>query len=178
MRLNPTLFAILVVSSTTPAWAKPEALELDQLEFSVATNVPAFKFTGKAQAFTGSVERGAKGVISLVQFNVPVQSLSTHMDMRDKHMRERVFKAADGSFPDVKFASKQVTCKGTACDAKGTLEVAGKKSDVAFTFNQPTPNVAEGEFKLDLGKMGIEAPSNMGVKVKPEIPVKFKVHVR
>lgn len=183
MKIVPLVVSGLLFTSGAgagPSKDKKQELALDLLEFSVATNVPAFKFTGKAESFLGSAERGDAG-ISGVHFLVPVKGLSTHMSLRDEHMRDRIFKAGDGSFPDIVFDSTRVSCASGAtagaCEVVGTLQVAGKKSQQTFSFVQADPRTAEGELKLDLQAMGIEAPSHLGVKVKPEIPVKFKVHV-
>lgn len=101
------------------------------LSFIAPTNVKMFKFSGETKEFASSIVR--KGLsLSSLEISVPVENLKTGMEIRDKHMRERIFKAPDGTEPQIVFRAKQSSCKPSeggaqACDIPGTLAFRGQE---------------------------------------------------
>jgi len=84
-------------------------------------NLKALTIHGKANQLTGSLLLDG---LNLKQINVkiPVNSISTGMKVRDKHLRQRIFQTEDGEFPDIEFFSSGVNCTGQPdnmeCDVK------------------------------------------------------------
>ena len=85
-------------------------------------NLKALTIHGKANQLTGSLLLDG---LNLKQINVkiPVNSISTGMKVRDKHLRQRIFQTEDDEFQDIEFFSSWVTCTGQPdnmeCDVKG-----------------------------------------------------------
>ncbi len=96
-------------------------------------NLKALIIHGKANQLTGSLLVDG---LNLKQINIkiPVNSISTGMKVRDKHLRQRIFQTEEGEFPDIEFFSSGVNCTGQLdymeCDVKGFLKIGGclKKS--------------------------------------------------
>ncbi len=128
MRL--TVLLLLLVEFATPGasaegeWDKAKLihLSLGSVEFEAPVNIKALTIHGKSDQLTGSLLMDG---LKLKQINVkiPVNSLSTGMKVRDKHMRQRIFQTEDGKFPDIQFVSAGVNCTGQPdnmeCDVKG-----------------------------------------------------------
>ena len=128
------LKSILVYSALSAALlaatAHAEIVKLGKLSFLATTNVRMFKFGGEAKEIQAKIER--KGTdLSALEIRIPVLQLQTGMEIRDKHMRERIFTAADGSTPDIVFTGKKSICEPTSgtdktCTVDGTLAFRGQ----------------------------------------------------
>ncbi len=102
--------------------AKLIHLSLGSVEFESPVNIRALTIHGTANQLTGSLLLDGLN-LKEINIKIPVNSLSTGMKVRDKHMRERIFQTEDGKFPDIQFFSAGVNCTGQPdnmeCDVKG-----------------------------------------------------------
>lgn len=87
-------FAFILLSSAN---SFAESVQLGNIKFIANTNVRMFKFTGEVKDLSSSLAR-ANGTLSSFELRIPVKSIRTGMDIRDKHMQERIFLTDKGSF--------------------------------------------------------------------------------
>ena len=83
------------------------------------------------------------------QISVKTESVDTHNDRRDKHLRSPEFFNAV-QFPEVTFESKSVKVEGGSMMVSGSLSMLGKTNDVTFKVenigsgNDPWGNFRRG----------------------------------
>jgi polyisoprenoid-binding protein YceI len=75
-----------------------------KISFSVGSNVPFLKVSGSSSAVSGSGEGTIRGNVAQVRsahFELDPKTLKTGISLRDQHMYEKVFTAANGSIAPV-----------------------------------------------------------------------------
>ena len=111
-------------------------------------------------------------------FTVPLDTLKTGIDLRDRHMREKYLET--GRYPSAVLVVPRSAISLPAAgqtkegSARGTLTLHGKSKEVPFTYKvQRTGDTYQvtGAVPLDFRDYGISVPSYMGVTVKPDIAV-------
>ena len=106
--------------------ARAETIQHGKVEFLAVTNVKMFRFTGTAKEFQAKIDRkGAQ--LNALEIRIPVSSLKTGMEIRDKHTVERVF-TADGSTPDIVFTADKSSCGAGASPSEQLCRVNGQLS--------------------------------------------------
>jgi polyisoprenoid-binding protein YceI len=109
---------------------------------------------------------------------VPLDTLRTGIDLRDRHMREKYLET--GKYPHavlvvprgaISLPAAGQSKEGTA---RGTLTLHGKSKEVPFTYKvQRTGDTYQvtGALPVNYRDYGISVPSYLGVTVKPDIAV-------
>ena len=114
----------------------------------------------------------------VVTFVVKLAKLTTGIDLRDNHMRDKFLQVQD--FPvatlEVPHDAIKIPESGSSSgDGKGTFTVHGQsKKDVPFnyTVNKKGKSLAvTATFKVNVKDHGIDIPIYMGVTMKPEVVV-------
>ena len=172
--LNAVLASVALAALAQPTFA--DSVALGKVEFLVDTNVKMFKFKGEAGELQSKLERTGAS-LKHVELTIPVQSLKTGMDLRDRHMRERIFTTTDGKTPDIVFKADSADCT-SACSVTGTLTIRGQTRPQLIQLTLKDPTHVEGTAKVELSKFGIEAPSQAGVKVADGVDIKFNVELK
>lgn len=178
MRFIALILVVLGICAAAGADVAPPAdLALSSLEFTAATNLSAVTVRGKSTEMVGQASFDPKGALAKVDATVSVESLKTGMEMRDHHMRERVFKTADGKYPPLHFASTAVTCASqTACQVTGPLEIRGVAKGAVFACTVSEGNrSADCSATIKLSTYGIERPTQLGVTVVDDVPIHLVV---
>ena len=163
----------LGVAAALAQSASADSVALGKVEFLVDTNIKMFKFKGEAGELQSKLEHTGAS-LKHVELTIPVQSLKTGMDMRDRHMRERIFTTGDGKTPDIVFQADAMQCTGQ-CELTGTLTIRGQTRPQKLQLTLKDPTHVEGTAKVELSKFGIDAPSQAGVKVSDSVDVRFEV---
>ena len=161
--------------------AKLIHLSLGSVEFESPVNIKALTIHGKANQLTGSLLLDGLN-LKEINIKIPVNSLSTGMKVRDKHMRKRIFQTEDGKFPDIQFVSSGVNCTvqpdNMECEVNGFLKIRGVPKEVFMPLRVTYKGGeyrAKGEMVVKLTDYGIEPPSQFGVKVEDNIIIKFEI---
>jgi len=169
-RLGPALAFVLVAAGSAAA---PLAVKGASVTFSAKANV-GMVIEGTTSAIT--VEEDAKNVTLVV----PLATVTTGVDLRDKHMKERYLEV--DKHPEAKLVLERACLalpeggeKAGECPGAFTLHgqtkgvtvkykavVSGKSTEVDATF---TANFLDH---------GVEEPKYMGIKVKPAVDVKAR----
>jgi polyisoprenoid-binding protein YceI len=174
MQQGFVIASLIMAVSANLAFA--DTVALGKIEFLADTNVKMFKFKGDAGQLQAKLDR-AGNLLKHVELTIPVQSLKTGMDLRDKHMRERIFTKADGTMPDIVFKADQATC-APDCVITGTLTIRGETRPQKISLSMKNPDHVEGHAAILLSAYGIEAPSQVGVKVNDNVDVNFAVDLK
>lgn len=156
--------------------------------FHASTNVPAIAIHGKSSALAGRarIRQIPNGlVIENLEAVLPVDTLNTGMGLRDKHMREYVFKTPDGKLPDVRFVADRVTCAtvGAAadCQLSGDLVIRDTPRPFSLALKVTTEGSAfraTGDGVVKLSTYGIPCPSQLGVTAKDDVKLHMDFVVR
>ncbi len=129
----------------------------------------------------GKFESGVTGTITFdandlstanISASVDVATISTGINMRDKHLRNKTeFFEAD-LYPTISFSATNVSQAKGGYVATGdfTMKDVTKQVSVPFTFEN---NVFKGDFKIDRTQFGQGASTGVGdeVSIHFEIPV-------
>lgn len=176
------IFSFLSLALSNPGQAEVKSFKAE-LEFAVATNVPAVAFSGKNKNETKVLlevirdEAGKVKQLMLKDFKIPVQHLSTGIELRDQHMYNKIFADSAGGMPDLIFSSAQ-SCQLGECLLKGDIQVAGVSStqELKLTISEANGKIViDTAPELSLNHLGRTPPSYMGVKVKDLVPTKIKL---
>lgn len=159
-------------------------LLLKKLSFLAKSNLPGMSVQGEATEATGKTLWQSKSadksnpILIAFEFNVPVEKLSTHLELRDQHMRERIFESPEKKLPPITFKSKSVVCKNstlpTNCTASGELTLRNQSRLINFEFElsrDGTQFVFDGKTIIKLSDFEIPPPQHLGVKIKNEIEI-------
>ena len=113
-----------------------------KISFSVGSNVPFVKVSGSSSAVNGSGEGTIAGNVAQVRsahFELDPKTLKTGISMRDQHMYEQVFTAANGSITPVVLSTGAFQAKRNPASGKweanfqAQLTLRGVTRPVAFT---------------------------------------------
>jgi polyisoprenoid-binding protein YceI len=178
---------LLVVARQSACAQDPIAVTVQRgtVTFAVKTSVPLTNIEGKSAGLAArvTVRRVAQGLrLEGIEAWTPVAALTTGMDLRDQHMRERVFTAPDGTTPDVRFASQGAVCSAAAqevtCQVPGNLSFRGSTRPLKVTLKVREEN---GEFRVTgdslvkLDQYGIDTSAWGGaVRVENEVQFHFE----
>lgn len=136
--------------------------ELKTLSFAVKTNVPGVSFQGQLNEADQVKNMNSNNKI---QINIPIEKITTGISLRDKHMREKIFKGENISFNGLLKCKKE-------CLLAGNLKIGRSLKKVEIQIIKSSSNYS-GIYKLSLEKFEIDKPEFMGVAVKDEILINF-----
>ena len=113
-----------------------------------------------------------------VVIKVPMASLQTGLELRDRHMRDKYLEVDKYPYAELRVARSalHIPADGspTSGDAQGRLTLHGQTHDQTFHYaaagSAARMNV-NGAFHVLMTDYGIEVPSYMGVKVKPNVDI-------
>lgn len=157
-------------------WALPTRAFSDpagQLSFEVALN-PAGSFVAKSSSVAGDVVAKGGG-FEASEISLPLASLKTGIELRDKHMVQNYFEAA--KFP------KAVLTQAVGKDGKfrATLSIHGKSQSIEGEYEVKGSGAGESleaKFKTSLSAFSIKEANYMGVGVEDEVQVTALIPVR
>ncbi|MCB0412244.1 MAG: YceI family protein, partial [Bdellovibrionales bacterium] len=98
-----------------------------------------------------------------------LRSLSTGIELRDKHLKERLLVSKHP-------VAKLLMGKGKGGKGTAEIELMGQKKKVAGTYKIEGNNLVS-EFKMKLSDLKIEDVRYMGIGVKDEVTVHVTVPV-
>lgn len=154
------------------------ALTGSAVRFTVPVNLKAFTIHGKADlAGSALLDSGKSGfVLRGIEVSVPVESLDTGMALRDRHMRERIFRTASGELPAVTFAAEEARCplvgERARCTVAGSLSIRGRPRPFSIDLDVVRDERgyrASGASIVRLSDYGIKRPRQFGVITADEI---------
>lgn len=130
----------------------------------------------RIQGVTADLEfRDSGNFITIV---VPLKNLSTGIDLRDRHMKEKYLEV--DKHPNATLVIEKATLKfpkpgeRLKQSCSGTLEVHGVKKSVSIgseVDNTDRGILVAGNFHMNLKEHQIEVPTYLGVTVKPDMTV-------
>jgi polyisoprenoid-binding protein YceI len=119
-----------------------------------------------------------------VKVTVPLAGLKTGIELRDRHLREKYLHVAQHPHAVLEVpraAIKHPAAGGSVtAEADGTLTLHGQAKPVRFKYTAQHHGArirVEGSLRIDIRNHGIEVPSYMGLKVKPEVDAGAKFYV-
>ena len=139
--------------------------------------------------FTASVSNGPKIVGTgtdlrleskggLLIFKVPLSTVSTRKDARDRQMRDRYLEADTHPTVELQMAREALTIPKAdgifEGDAKASLKLHGKSRETIVHYSVERRGESlkvSGSFRIDLRSYGIDIPTYRGITVRPEVDV-------
>ncbi len=113
-----------------------------------------------------------------VKVSVSLTRLTTGIDLRDRHMRDRYLEV--GKFPNAELTVDRKVLKlsgDASADAPATLKIHGQSRAVTIHYTSHANGAAfqvTGSVHIDMTDYGVEQPSYLGVKVKPDVDVSVR----
>lgn len=111
---------------------------------------------------------------------IQIDTLSTGIGLRDRHMKENYLEAA--KFPESIFTYKKLTLptdfSGEKIPFEGTLKLHGVEKPVSGfvkTEKKDSQLILQHEFKIKTSDFGISTPKYMGVVMGEEVEVKVVI---
>lgn len=113
---------------------------------------------------------------NIVAVTVALGALSTGIDLRDKHMREKYLEVQTYPTAVLRVARSDLKVPAAGVrgefDAEGTMSLHGKTRPVKFHYVVERDGNTFGvtaTTSIDMTEFGIEAPRYLGVSVKPRV---------
>jgi polyisoprenoid-binding protein YceI len=119
-----------------------------------------------------------------VVIDVPLANLTTGIDLRDHHMRDKYLET--GKFPSatltVARAALQTPALGASlqADVPATVSIHGQTKPVTVHYSatgEAGGFFIDGAFHVKMNEFGIAVPNYASVTVKPDVDVKASFHV-
>jgi polyisoprenoid-binding protein YceI len=115
-----------------------------------------------------------------LELSVPLDTLKTGIDLRDRHMREKYLETS--KFPTATLVVDKAQVKlpskdgdSTSGDATGQLTVHGVTRSQRFSYVVQKAGRASrvtAQLKMSFKDHGVSVPSYLGITVKPDLEVK------
>lgn len=128
------------------------AAEFRDTKFIVKTNVPGVTIAGTLKDISGE----------LSSLDIPIKSLSTGIELRDKHMRDKIFSHHDITFKGELICSEK-------CSLKGEMSLSGVTKKVNISVSKKNERTFLINHKILLSDFEITPPKFMAVGVKNEV---------
>ncbi len=118
-----------------------------------------------------------------VVITVPLANLSTGIELRDRHMKEKYLEVP--KFPSAVLIVARAALKlpptgRVEGDVQGAVKLHGQSHPVSVHFDATAEGAgvaAHGKFRINMNDFGIVVPSYLGVTVKPDVDVSASFHV-
>lgn len=136
-----------------------QAATFKETTFKAITNVSGVSITGEIKKVSGSLK----------SFEIPLKLLKTGVSLRDKHMRDKIFKNEP-----ILFTGK-VVCE-SKCYLRGSLTIANTTKELSIGL-ETSGNKYKVSHVVKLSEYNIEAPSFMGVEVRDEVTISTTLHL-
>ena len=169
--VGASLLGAVVFALTFPADAKLERDGDAKVTFH-ATGPAGMSIEGT----TSDLQVSDDGTTVVIK--VPTASLSTGLGLRDRHMRDKYLEVQKYPYAELRVprSALQIPADGASSrgNVHGKLTLHGQTHDQDFRYaaaaGQGRMNV-NGSFHVLMTDYGIEVPSYMGVKVKPNVDI-------
>ncbi len=184
-----TLFCIAIAVST--AWLPSGELRANpgykaksgKLAFNVDANVAFLKVSGSSSAIKGGGEATISGDVATIRglrFEVDPKTLKTGISLRDQHMYEKVFTAADGSVPPLVLRADRFEARRNPKTSKwegnfqAQVSIRGVTKPVRFRASAEQKNpgaIVSAEGVIKTSDFGVQPISYSGAAVNNEVTV-------
>lgn len=129
---------------------------------------PAGSFKAKTSAVKGVAKQKGNAVISN-QAMVDLRTLKTGIELRDKHLKQRLL-------TDKHPVAKLVSAKGKDGKGEAMISIMGKQQKVSGTYTTKGKFLVS-EFKMKMSDLGINDVNYMGIGARDEVVVRVTVPV-
>ena len=154
-----------------------------KISFNVGSNVPFLKVSGSSSLLKGGGEAAVQAetvVVRHLEFEVDPKTFKTGIELRDRHLYERVFMASDGSMPPIILRAEQFEAApngkpGTwEGNLKGQLTMRGVTKPVSFHASLQKKGeeaVVNAEGRIHTSAFGVKEITYSGATVNDEVTV-------
>jgi len=172
--MNPRIVSLLAVASVVAVSAAAHARLARSGEAQVSFT--ALGPAGMSIVGTTSELQVTETDQELV-VTVPLRTLDTKIDLRNKHMREKYLEVDKFPNAELRVAKSAITApKGAPVSGKttGNLTIHGQTKPTAFSYtakNDGPRTAVSGAMHVNMKDFGIAQPGYAGITVKPEVDV-------
>jgi polyisoprenoid-binding protein YceI len=154
-----------------------------KVAFNVDANVAFLKVSGSSSAIKGGGEATISGDVATIRglrFEVDPKTLKTGIDLRDQHMYEKVFTAADGSIPPLVLRADRFEARRNPKTSKwegnfqAQVSIRGVTKPVRFRASAEQKNpgaIVSAEGVIKTSDFGVKPISYSGAAVNNEVTV-------
>jgi hypothetical protein len=152
-----------------------EVKYLGDITFNVNSNVRAVSFVGNVDQGGTKASANIEGqTLKDVKFSIAATAFKTGLEVRDEHLRDKVLVGEELTF--VSKNSCEGLSEGKSCLLKGDLKIGKSTKEVEIELKgDEAYNQLVGEKIISLSEFDIPAPTYMGVKIKNDVVVTFKL---
>lgn len=130
---------------------------------------PAGSFKAETAKVKGHATKSGD-TVTAENIEVDINSIKTGVDLRDKHLKERLL---SDKYP----VAKLIKAEGKGGKGKATVEVKGIKKEVTGTY-KVSGNTLQAQFKMSMTDLEIKDTKYMGVGAKDEVMVTITVPIK
>ncbi|HEX7674044.1 MAG TPA: YceI family protein [Bdellovibrio sp.] len=155
--------------------------EKSHLEFLAIGRPAMIRIKGEAKGPHGNVDLNDGKVTG--KFTLKLDDLSTGIDMRDRHMKEKYLETQKAPVAELSIDNLSLKNLNKVSDVpfEGTLNlhnVSKKVSGIVSMETEGSNKQVDANFKLHLSDFGISIPSYAGLTVADEVQVTLKIELK
>lgn len=162
MTARSMIFFVLTTVFSLTTYAQNAGVQVD---FKLTPG----SFSAKTTKVKGFAQMNGDAVVA-ENIEVDINSLKTGMELRDKHMKERL---EPEKFP----VAKLLKAQGRDGKGKGIVEIKGIKKEISGTYKVSGKKLV-AQFPLSLQDFKIENVRYMGIGVKDEAVVNITLPIK
>lgn len=112
-----------------------------------------------------------------VVITVPLKTLDTKIELRNKHMREKYLETDKYPNAELRVSKDGLNRTGASAHANGQLTIHGQTKPVSVTYVAKADGNVNGAVHLNIKDFGIQQPGYSGISVKPDIDVSVNFRI-
>ena len=187
MKLLCAVFSSLIPCLTFSAEKFNLAQQETHVEFQATGKPSMLKINGIGGKLAGNIEIESNQIKG--EFIVAVGDLTTGIDLRDKHMKEKYLEVS--KFPEASFNISKIALPAdfmvqrkvfSAIPFDGKIKIKNVEKDISGLADVDTTDgiviKVSTEFKTQISQFQIDIPSYLGIKVADEVVVKTSMNLK
>ena len=157
------------------------------VEFQAVGKPSMLKINGTGGKLIGNIEIELNHILG--EFKVALADLTTGIELRDKHMKEKYLEVS--KFPEASFTISKIALPAqflterkvfSAVPFEGKMKIKNTEKDIAGTADVDTTDGTQikvsTEFKTGISQYQIDIPTNLGIKVADEVIIKTSMNLK
>ena len=187
MKLFLIAFTILSASFSFAAEKYNLSQQSSTVEFQAVGKPSMLKINGTGGKLIGNIEIELNHILG--EFKVVLSDLTTGIELRDKHMKEKYLEVS--KFPEASFNISKIALPTnflterkvfSAVPFEGKMKIKNMEKDIAGTADVDTTDITQikvsTEFKTGISQYQIDIPTYLGIKVADEVIIKTSMNLK
>lgn len=187
MKVFFTIYSVLISCFAFSAQKYDLAQQDTRVEFQAVGKPSMLKINGTGGKLSGNIEIESNQIKG--EFKVALKDLTTGIELRDKHMKEKYFEVS--KFPEASFTISKIALPTdfinqkkifSAVPFEGKMKMKTVEKDINgladVDSTEGSTIKVNTEYKTQISTFQMDIPSYLGIKVADEVTVKTSMNLK